>query len=228
MRPASVTFDLDGTLLDTARDIFVACQRVLREMGAPPRSEAEIRRFVGKGMDVLITRCLAWDAAPESEAVEEGMRLFKRFYREENGRAARPYPGVVEGLQAFAASGLPLAVVTNKRLSFTLPLLEQTGLAPYFQAIVCGDSTPFLKPHPEPILHACRQLGVMPQANLHIGDSVNDALAARAAGCSVWLVPYGYTEGVPVKESDADRLVGDLVEAFHLSGAPRSEARAIE
>ncbi|GHU14868.1 hypothetical protein FACS189441_5600 [Betaproteobacteria bacterium] len=124
MPVSSVTFDLDGTLLDTARDIFVACQRVLAEMRQPARSEADIRRFVGRGMDELITRCLFWDAPPTHADVEEGMRLFRRFYVEENGRATQAYPGVVAGLRAFHASGLPLAVVTNKSAAFTRPLFD--------------------------------------------------------------------------------------------------------
>jgi phosphoglycolate phosphatase len=214
MPVSSITFDLDGTLLDTARDIFVACQRVLAEMRLPTRSEAEIRCFVGRGMDELITRCLTWDTPPERAAVEEGMRLFRQYYAEENGRATQPYPGVVEGLQAFHASGLPLAVVTNKSTAFTQPLLEQTRLADYFQVVVCGDSTPFKKPHPEPILHACRLLGVAPTANLHIGDSINDALAARAAGSLAWLVPYGYSEGKPLSADDCDALVSDFPAAW--------------
>ncbi|MDR1890022.1 MAG: phosphoglycolate phosphatase [Zoogloeaceae bacterium] len=219
MSLASVTFDLDGTLLDTARDIFVACQRVLAEMRQPARSETDIRRFVGRGMDELITRCLTWDAPPERAAVEEGMRLFKRYYAEENGRSAQIYPGVVEGLRAFHASGLPLAVVTNKSAAFTRPLLAQTRLADYFQIVVCGDSTPFKKPHPEPLLHACRLLNVAPAANLHIGDSVNDALAARAAGSLAYLVPYGYTEGKPVSADDCDALVSDFPSAWQQAKA---------
>ncbi|GHT90339.1 phosphoglycolate phosphatase, bacterial [Betaproteobacteria bacterium] len=214
MPVSSVTFDLDGTLLDTARDIFVACQRVLAEMRQPARSEADIRRFVGRGMDELITRCLFWDTPPTHADVEEGMRLFRRFYVEENGRATQAYPGVVAGLRAFHASGLPLAVVTNKSAAFTRPLLEQTGLAGYFRQVVCGDSTPFKKPHPEPILHACRLLGVAPADNLHIGDSVNDALAARAAGSLAWLVPYGYTEGKPLSADDCDALICDFPTAW--------------
>ena len=214
MKLQSVTFDLDGTLLDTALDLSVACNRMLAEMGLPGRSEAEIRRFVGKGMAVLVERCLTWDAAPEAAQVEEGIAIFRRCYGEENGRFAQPYPGVFEGLQAWREAGLPLAVVTNKPMAFTVPLLEQTGLAGYFQVVVGGDSTPYKKPHPEPVLHACRQLGVGPAANLHIGDSVNDALAARAAGSRAWLVPYGYTEGEPVDSADCDALVSDLLAAW--------------
>jgi phosphoglycolate phosphatase len=142
------------------------------------------------------------------------MRLFRRFYAEENGRSTQVYPGVVEGLRDFHAAGLPLAVVTNKSAAFTQPLLEQTRLANFFQHLVCGDSTPFKKPHPEPILHACRLLGVAPAANIHLGDSINDALAARAAGSLAWLVPYGYTEGKPVSADDCDALVSDFPSAW--------------
>ncbi|MDR1889915.1 MAG: phosphoglycolate phosphatase [Zoogloeaceae bacterium] len=210
----SVTFDLDGTLLDTALDLSVACNRMLADMGLPARSEAEIRRFVGNGMAVLVERCLTWEAPPASGQIAEGIRFFQRRYAEENGRAARPYPQVVEGLRAWQATGLPLAVVTNKPVAFTEPLLQKTGLADYFQVVVGGDSTPFKKPHPEPIVYACRQLGCAPENNLHIGDSVNDALAAQAAGSLAYLVPYGYTEGTPVDNADCDALVSDLLAAL--------------
>lgn len=214
MKLQSVTFDLDGTLLDTALDITVACNRMFRAMALPERSETEIRNFVGRGMEELVTKCLTWDAPPAPEAVQAGVQFFRQFYEEENGRAARPYPGVVEGLQGWLETGLPLAVVTNKSLAFTEPLMEMTGLAPYFQLYVCGDSTPYKKPHPGPVLHACEALGVAPEANLHIGDSLNDVAAARAAGSLAWLVPYGYTEGKPVDSADCDALVSDLLAAL--------------
>ena len=214
MKLSSVSFDLDGTLLDTAKDLAIACQRTLKTMGKPMRDEAEIRVFVGRGMRVLIERCLTWDVPATEGELEDGMRLFRLYYGEENGRSATIYPGVLEGLNAFLASGLPLAVVTNKRLAYTLPLLEKTGLARYFQVVVGGDSTPALKPEPEPILYACRQLGVSPTENLHIGDSINDVLAARAAGCPAWLVPYGYTEGITLTRDHADLLVPDLWAAW--------------
>jgi phosphoglycolate phosphatase len=210
----SVTFDLDGTLLDTAPDLRVACNRMLAEMGQPVRSDAEIRRFVGTGMAVLVTRCLFREKPPAAQEIEQGIAFFKRFYAEENGRTARPYPAVREGLNAWRDTGLPLAVVTNKRLSFTHALLEKTALKHYFQAVVGGDSTPFLKPHPEPICFACRQLQTTPAENLHIGDSIHDAQAARAAGSRAYLVPYGYTEGKALDEANCDAQVSDLLAAL--------------
>jgi phosphoglycolate phosphatase len=109
-------------------------------------------------------------------------------------------------------------VVTNKPLVFTEPLLQRTGLAEFFRVVVGGDSTPHKKPHPEPLWHACRALGSAPANNLHIGDSRYDAGAARAAGCPVYLLPYGYNEGAPVDSADGDALVSDLLDAWRQAG----------
>lgn len=217
MRFRAVTFDLDGTLLDTVPDLALACNRMLLELGERERSLAEIHRFVGKGMVNLVTRCLTDDAPPSVEKLAAGVEAFKRHYTAVNGAATTVYPQVLAGLQAWQASGLPLAVVTNKPLMFTLPLLEKMGMAEFFRVVVGGDSTAEKKPHPEPILFACRQLGVAPEQNLHIGDSANDVLAARAAGSAAWCVPYGYNEGAAVDSADCDALVSDLLQAFYLA-----------
>lgn len=213
MRIQSVTIDLDGTLLDTIEDLAVACNAMLAELGQPQRTLAEIHRFVGKGMAVLVERCLTATAPPDAEALAAGVDLFRRHYREANGRSARLYPGVLDGLAALRAQGLALACVTNKPAAFTLPLLERTGLAGWFPVVVSGDTLPHKKPRPEPILHACAEMGSQPASNLHIGDSINDIQSARAAGCPVLCVPYGYNEGRPVDSADCDALVSSLVEA---------------
>lgn len=214
MRFQSVTFDLDGTLLDTIVDLAEACRRMLEELGEPPRSQAEIHRFVGKGMAVLVERCLTRGSAPSAERLHHAIEVFKRHYAEVNGHYTQIYPGVVEGLQAWKASGLKLGVVTNKPGMFTEALLERMGLADYFDVVVSGDTTAHKKPHPEPILHACRIFGVSPGRNLHVGDSRNDIHAAHAAGCPCYCVPYGYNEGEPVDSADCDALVSDLPAAY--------------
>lgn len=213
MRYSSVTFDLDGTLLDTIADLAEACARMLAELGQPPRSQAEVHSFVGKGMAVLVERCLTREAPPSPALLQAGIAAFQRHYLAVNGEKALIYPGVIEGLDAFRAAGLKLGVVTNKPFQFTGPLLERMGLAGYFSVVVGGDTTAQRKPHPEPILHACAQFGVPPQRNLHIGDSENDALAARAAGSAAYLVPYGYNEGRAVDSVECDALVSDLLAA---------------
>lgn len=208
----SVTFDLDGTLLDTIADLAAACDAMLVELGRPPLGGERVRRLVGKGMAVLVERCLTVvdGRAPDAGLLAAAIDVFRRHYAILNGREAREYPGVRAGLEAFQALGLPLAVVTNKPAAFTGPLLERKGLANFFTVTVSGDTTANKKPHPEPILHACGLLGVSPQDNLHIGDSDNDVIAARAAGCRTFVVPYGYTEEGPVDGTDCDALVSDL------------------
>lgn len=211
----SVTFDLDGTLLDTIADLAAACDAMMAELGRSPLGVERVRRFVGKGMAILVARCLtaADGREPGADLLAQAVLVFRRHYAEFNGRAALAYPGVRAGLDAFRALGLPLGLVTNKPAAFTEPLLERTGLADYFAVCVSGDTTAYKKPHPQPILHACTVLGVRPEDNLHIGDSDNDLLAARAAGCLAFAVPYGYTEAGPVDSANCDALVSDLLDA---------------
>ena len=211
----SVTFDLDGTLLDTIADLAEGCRLMLDEIGAPPRTPAEVHSFVGKGMAVLIERCLTHGGQPPSAArLDAAIASFRAHYTAVNGRFTRVYPGVIEGLDAWQASGLKMGIVTNKPAEFTEALIDHVGMRSYFEVIVSGDTTPHKKPHPEPILHACRLLGVDPRFNLHIGDSKNDIDAARAAGCAAYAVPYGYNEGEPVDSADYDALVSDLLVAY--------------
>ena len=203
----AVLFDLDGTLLDSIPDLAEACQRMMRELGHPPHDLETIRSFVGKGMVNLVTRCLG-DAS--AEAIDAAVAVFRRHYAAVNGDATTLYPGVVPALEALAARGVPLACVTNKPAAFTEPLLARCGIADYFAVTVSGDTLAEKKPHPAPLQHACRLLGVAPAAALMVGDSANDAEAARAAGMPVLLVTYGYSEGRPVDSIDCDGLLSSL------------------
>jgi phosphoglycolate phosphatase len=148
--------------------------------------------------------------------MERALPVYERCYAECNGRHSALYPGVREGLERLRGMGMPLACVTNKSGRFTLPLLEQLGLARYFEHVVAGDTLPQKKPDPAQLLHACRAFGVAPADMLVIGDSVNDAQAARAAGCPVFCVSYGYNEGRDVRELDVDAIVASLDEAARL------------
>lgn len=206
----SITLDLDGTLLDTLPDLAAAANGMLRELGRPEYAEEVIASFVGHGIAQLVACCLP---EFEADALAQAQAVFRRHYARENGRRTALYPGVMEGLHAFQAAGLPLAVITNKAAAFTGPLLAATGLAPFFRFAISGDSLDEKKPHPLPLLHACQRFGVAPADNLHIGDSRHDAAAARAAGCPVWLVPYGYNAGAPVQDVDCDAIVASLAEA---------------
>ncbi len=210
----SVTFDLDGTLLDTIADLAEGCRLMLEEIGAPPRTQEEVHSFVGKGMAVLIERCLTWDVPPSGVQLQTAIKAFQKHYAAVNGQKTTIYPGVLEGLQVWQAHGVKMGIVTNKPTEFTLPLLKHVGIDHFFEVVVCGDTTEKRKPHPEPVLHACRELGVAPQHNLHIGDSFNDVASARAAGSVAFCVPYGYNEGEPVDSANCDALVSDLLAAY--------------
>jgi phosphoglycolate phosphatase len=218
LRVRAVTIDLDGTLLDTIPDLAAAANLMLREMKRPPLDGELVRTFVGKGIENLVERVLAasFNGAADAGLKERALPIYERCYAAVNGRHTTVYPGVLEGLDALRSLGLPLACVTNKSARFTLPLLDQVRLAPYFAEVVAGDTLPRKKPDPLPLLHVCGKFGVAPPDMLMIGDSLNDSQAARAAGCPVFCVTYGYSEGHDVRELDVDAIVASLIEATRL------------
>ena len=214
----AVMIDLDGTLLNTAPDLADAANRMLAEMQRPLVPVEVIMTYIGNGVDRLIKRVLTGEmyAEPDAELFAKAKPIYERHYLEGVSRFSRPFPGVVEGLDALKQAGYHLACITNKAAKFTLPLLKDTGLFDYFELILSGDSLPKTKPDPLPLLHACQNFGVKPAEMLLIGDSMNDAQAARAAGCHIFCVPYGYNHGEPVDKLDLDRVVESVLEASTL------------
>lgn len=211
----AVVIDLDGTLLHTAPDLAEAANRMLAEMQLPQVPQAVVMAYIGNGVDRLIKRVLTGElyAEPDPALFTRAKPIFERHYDAVVSLHSRPFPGVVEGLQALKSAGFRLACITNKAARFTLPLLRDTGLADYFELVLSGDSLPRIKPDPLPLQHACEVFGIRPDQLLLIGDSVNDVQAARAAGCHVFCVPYGYNHGEPVECLDVDRVVASVYEA---------------
>ncbi|HAE99778.1 MAG TPA: phosphoglycolate phosphatase, partial [Methylophilaceae bacterium] len=119
---------------------------------------------------------------------------------------------VLEGLELVKTRGFKLACVTNKPEKFTLPLLQQSGLADYFELVVSGDTLAKKKPDPIQLHHICAQFDVMEVEAMLVGDSATDIAAAQAAGCFVVTVPYGYNQGKPIDESQVDATIRDLSE----------------
>lgn len=220
----AVIFDLDGTLVDSAPDLAFAANRMLAALGMPWRDPALLSTFIGKGIPRLVERSLAGslDGVADAALMARALPLYQRFYREESGRRTTLYPGVAEGLEMLARAGLPLACVTNKAESFTHALLADSGLAHFFAIVVGGNTLPTKKPDPLPFRHVCEQLGVAACETLVVGDSSNDVAGARAAGCPVICVPYGYNEGEPVAGLGGDAIVPSLVEAARIVIASRS------
>ena len=215
----AVLLDLDDTLLDTVLDLHAAACGMLADLGRPPVAVEEIRAYVGRGIPNLVKRVLAGklEAADDpNPPPADALASFRKHYEHFNGRAAKPFPGVLAGLDELRAKGLPLGVITNKAQAFTIPLLERTGLLPYMSVAVSGDQLPRPKPDPMPVIWACGRLNVSPADTLLIGDSVHDFHAGKNAGCKVFLVPYGYNEGQDVHGLAADAIVGSIAEAARL------------
>jgi phosphoglycolate phosphatase len=214
----AVVIDLDGTLLDTAPDLADAAMAMAEDLGLPPITLDEVKTYIGNGVSRLVKRVMTRDmhADPAPEAFAKALPIYEKHYANWVSRKSRPFPGVVDGLQALKGMGLHVACITNKAERFTHPLLKDTGLFQFFELILSGDSLPEKKPSPLPLLHACQVFGVEPNELLLIGDSLNDTQAARAAGCPVFCVPYGYNRGRPVSELDLDAVVPSLVEAAKL------------
>ena len=213
-----VMIDLDGTLLDTADDLALAANLMLKDLGMPERSTATIRSYIGKGIQKLVKRTLTGqlDGEPDAALFAKALPIYEKHYTSNLSTNTRPYPGVVEGIKVMQHAGLKLTCITNKAAAFTIPLLRSLGLHDEFSMILSGDSLPKKKPDPMPLLHICKHFDAQPYQALLIGDSLNDAIAARAAGCHVFCVPYGYNEGRDVRELDCDAIVESLVDAAKL------------
>jgi phosphoglycolate phosphatase len=203
--------DLDGTLVDTIGDFEVALARTLAELGLPAVDRAFIERTVGKGSEHLIRTTLA-HAGGAPALYDDAWAHYQRHYQAINGQHAPVYPGAAEGLLRLRAAGLRLACLTNKPLAFARQLLAAKGLSGHFEHCFGGDSFARKKPDPLPLLKACEALGSAPARTLMVGDSRNDVQAARAAGCPVLLVRYGYNHGEPAEQAGADRVIDSLVE----------------
>lgn len=214
----AVVIDLDGTLLHTAPDLAEAANRMLSELQMPRIDDALLKTYIGNGVTRLIKRVLtrSMDGEPEAELLARAKPIYEKHYADVVSLHSRPFPDVVEGLQVLQAAGYRLACITNKAERFTVPLLKDTELFDYFEIILSGDSLPRMKPDPLPLIHACEHFGVTPNEMLLIGDSLNDAQAARAAGCHVFCVPYGYNQGGDVRDLDLDAVVDSLLAATRL------------
>ena len=212
LRIRAVIFDLDGTLVDSAGEIAAALASTFRSLGLEPLALHEVERLIGKGVRVLVERGLELRGAQRVDLDDAAARM-ESFYGEVVGREAKLYPGVREGLERLRGAGMPMALVTNKPRYFTLELLDRLRVREFFAAVVAGDDGLAAKPRGDMLVHAARELGFEPAGTLMIGDSANDAAAARNAGCPVWCVRYGYTEGLPPETLDCDRLVDDIDQA---------------
>jgi phosphoglycolate phosphatase len=209
---ATIAFDLDGTLVDTAPDLIGTLNLLLAEAGHPPHPLAEARPFIGHGARFLIERGFQRAGALLTPA--DVQPLFDRFlvhYREHIADQSRPFPGCEAALDALAADGAALVVCTNKPTDLSQALLERLGLAARFAAILGPDRAPAAKPDPRHLMAAVEAAGGRLDRAILVGDSATDAGAARAAGTGLILVAHGYTE-TPAAELEPDALIAHFDE----------------
>jgi len=213
-KPKLILIDLDGTLVDSVPDLAYSIDGMMQQIGREPRGEAQVRDWVGNGVEKLVKRALSgeMDGEPDASEFNRANPIFLELYQRHNGEKSRLYPGVAEGLAYLASAGYSLGCVTNKAARFTEPLLEALSIRDRFGIVVSGDSLPRKKPDPLPLLHAADFFGLNPADALMLGDSVSDVKAARAAGFQVICVNYGYNHGEDIRLAEPDSVIGSFVD----------------
>lgn len=193
-------FDLDGTLVDTEKDLATAVNLMRRHFGLPPLPLSTITSYVGNGLRALVTRALEGTTVD----IDDAVRIQGPLYREHMVDESCLYPGVREGLRRLHSQGHALAVATNKPIEATRRILDHFGITPLFARVLGGGSTPNLKPHPEMIDLIMTATGYQAAATWVVGDNYTDLESARRAGARSIFVTYGY--GQPGAETPTLRL----------------------
>ncbi|HDY8141347.1 TPA: phosphoglycolate phosphatase [Vibrio vulnificus] len=211
-----IAFDLDGTLLDSVPDLAVAADQVTRAVGFPGVTELQVRDYVGNGADILIGRALSQSLTINPELSDElraqARELFDDFYQQTGHKLSHLYPTVKETLKELHQAGFTLALVTNKPSKFVPDVLQQHGIADYFVDVLGGDSFPEKKPNPIALNWLMEKHQIQPTEMLMVGDSKNDILAAKNAGCASFGLTYGYNHGEPIAASEPDFVADSLAQ----------------
>jgi phosphoglycolate phosphatase len=206
---ATVVFDLDGTLVDTAPDLLRALNQTLDLEGLPHAAMGAMRQLVGQGARVMIERAALMAGARFAPArLEQLTEAFVRFYRADIAAESLPFPGVEAALADLAGAGALLAVCTNKRTDLATELLQALALEPMFSAIVGADAVQRPKPHPEHFKETVARAGGSLRDAIMIGDSSPDVASAKGAGAPALVVSFGYSEAPAVKLG-ADGVIHD-------------------
>lgn len=219
-----IAFDLDGTLLDSVPDLAVAADQAVQALGYPGVSEERVRDYVGNGADVLVGRALSQsmtiDPELSCELLVKSRELFDDFYDKSGHKLSHLYPAVKETLSELQQAGFTLALVTNKPSKFVPEILEQHGIDKFFVDVLGGDAFPEKKPNPVALNWLMEKHNCQPQEMLMVGDSKNDILAAKNAGCYSFGLTYGYNHGEPISASKPDfvaDIIADLVDVVAVS-----------
>jgi phosphoglycolate phosphatase len=204
-------FDLDGTLVDTAPDINAALNFCLQQANLPTVDEDLTRHWVGHGSRVLIRQALQHHHVAHTD-IDALLPAFLDYYTHHLADHSQIYPSVEQTLSTLAQRGAKLAVVTNKLTELSMPLLEQIGLLPYFDLVVCGDTAAAPKPDPAPVQYCLDTFGVTAAQSLFVGDSETDVSAAQSCNMAVVCVRDGYNHGVDVTTLPVSGVIDSFAE----------------
>jgi phosphoglycolate phosphatase len=208
MLPATVVFDLDGTLVDTAPDLCAALNHALGTLGRPGVPADDVRHMVGHGARKLLERGLAATGEVSPALVEAGVPSFLEYYAANIAVGSRPYPGVEAALDTLAAAGCGLAICTNKPAALSAALITALNWDSRFAANLGFDSVPAPKPDPGHLFATIAAAGGDAGSTIFVGDSITDTTTARAAGVPVVAVSFGFSDR-PVAELGADMVIDD-------------------
>ncbi len=220
INPEFVLIDLDGTLIDSVPDLAYCVDEMMAQLGLPKRGQNAVRNWVGNGVQRLTERALvnSVNGIPTQELMDKAYPIFLELYAQNNAQRSQVYDGVLEGISWMKEHGYRLGCVTNKAEAFTVPLLKNKNLFDLFEVIVSGDTCAEKKPHPMPLLHAAKLMGVTADNALMIGDSRSDVKAARAANFSIFCMTYGYNHGEDIRNEQPDVVMDSFMELpNHLS-----------
>lgn len=210
-----IGFDLDGTLVNSLPDLALSLNSAFVEAGLPQAPEELVLTWIGNGADILFARGMEWTGRAHEFSEEELAQIKRRFghfYGENVCNISQLYPNVKKTLETLKAQGYILAVVTNKPTKHVLPVLKAFEIDHLFSEALGGQSLPAIKPHPAPLYYLCGKFGLYPHEMLFVGDSKNDILAAKAAGCKSVGLTYGYNYNIPISESEPDYVCEDFAE----------------
>ena len=214
IKPDFILIDLDGTLVDSVPDLTYCVDEMMKRLDMPVRGIDAVRNWVGNGVRRLTERALvnAVEGMPETELMDKAYPIFLELYKNNNSQRSKVYDGVLDGLKWMQNNGYRIGCVTNKAESFTVPLLKSKGLFDLFEVIVSGDTCAEKKPHPMPLLHAAKLMGVSPSNALMLGDSKSDVKAARAANFNIFCMTYGYNHGEDIANYNPDVIMDSFME----------------
>lgn len=206
-----IGFDLDGTLVNTLPDLTLVVNSMFAEHGLPTTTQEKVLTWIGKGADIFFQNAIAYTGQVfEAQKLVQLRTSFDKYYATYICEESVLYPNVKQTLETLKAQGYTLVVITNKPTKLVEPVLSAFGIFELFSDYLGGQSLPKIKPYPDPMWHICEKFAISPSEMLFIGDSENDVIAAKAAGCDVVGLTYGYNYNVPIKQSNPTFVTGEF------------------